>query len=61
MKNRFYRSSKDRKLRGVCSGLGRYTNTDPLLWRIGFIILGPGTLIPYLLLVLLTESIEYTD
>ena len=61
MKNKFYRSASDRKLSGVCSGLGRYTNTDPLLWRIGFIVLGPGMLLPYLLLTLLTETIEYHD
>ena len=61
MNNKFYRSSKDRKLAGVCSGLGRYTNTDPLLWRIGFIVLGPGMIFPYLLLTLLTETIEYND
>lgn len=61
MKNKFYRSYSDRKLAGVCSGLGRYTKTDPLLWRIGFIVLGIGTIIPYLLLTLLTEMIEYND
>ena len=61
MKNKFYRSYSDKKIAGVCSGLGRYTNTDPLLWRILFIILGPGMIISYLLLTLLTDSIEYTD
>jgi phage shock protein PspC (stress-responsive transcriptional regulator) len=61
MKNKFYRSYTDRKLAGVCSGLGRYTNTDPLLWRIGFILLGPGMLLYYILITLLTETIEYND
>jgi phage shock protein PspC (stress-responsive transcriptional regulator) len=61
MKNKFYRSYSDRKLAGVCSGLGRYTNTDPLLWRIGFILLGPGMLLYYILITLLTETIEYND
>jgi thymidylate synthase len=53
--------STDKKLAGVCSGLGRYTNTDPLLWRIGFILLGPGMLLYYILITLLTETIEYND
>lgn len=61
MKNKFYRSYTDKKLAGVCSGLGRYTNTDPLLWRIGFILLGPGMLLYYILIALLTETIEYND
>jgi phage shock protein C len=61
MKNKFYRSYTDKKLAGVCSGLGRYTNTDPLLWRIGFILLGPGMLLYYILITLLTETIEYND
>ena len=61
MKNKFYRSYSDRKLAGVCSGLGRYTNTDPLLWRLGFILLGPGMLLYYILITLLTETIEYND
>ena len=61
MKNKFYRSYSDRKLAGVCSGLGRYTNTDPLLWRIGFILLGPGMFLYYILITLLTETIEYND
>jgi phage shock protein PspC (stress-responsive transcriptional regulator) len=61
MKNKFYRSYSDRKLSGVCSGLGRYTNTDPLLWRIGFIVLGPGMLLYYIIITLLTETIEYHE
>jgi len=61
MKNKFYRSYTDKKLAGVCSGLGRYTNTDPLLWRLGFILLGPGMLLYYILITLLTETIEYND
>ncbi len=30
---------RDRKLAGVCEGLGRYTGTDPLLWRVSAVLL----------------------
>ena len=36
---RFYRSREDRWLAGVCGGLGEYFDIDPLLVRIGFIII----------------------
>jgi len=36
---RLYRNSKDRKLGGVCSGLGDYFNVDPVIIRLAFILL----------------------
>ncbi|MGP1362360.1 MAG: PspC domain-containing protein [Bacteroides sp.] len=42
--NRFYRDLSDRKIGGVCSGLGHYLNVDPLIIRlifgIGFLFIG---------------------
>jgi phage shock protein PspC (stress-responsive transcriptional regulator) len=34
MEKRLYRSRKDRKIWGVCGGLGKYFNVDPTLVRV---------------------------
>ena len=39
MEKRIYKSVKDRKIFGVCGGLGEYFNMDPMLFRLGFVIL----------------------
>jgi phage shock protein C len=42
---RLYRSRDDRKIAGVCGGLARYLGVDPVLIRIGAVVLaamGPG-------------------
>src|SRR4051812_45195774 len=53
---RLRRSSSDKMIGGVSSGLAEYSGIDPLLWRIGFVALvfagGSGFLV-YLLLWLL--------
>ena len=52
------RSSTNKVLGGVCGGLAEYTDTDALLWRVGFIalaLMGPGILI-YPLLWLLVPA-----
>jgi phage shock protein PspC (stress-responsive transcriptional regulator) len=36
---RLYRSRHDRKLAGVCGGLGQYLNLDPVLARLAFVVL----------------------
>lgn len=49
---------EERKLFGLCGGLGKYTNTDPVLWRMFFIALlftpFPITLF-YLLATIVTD------
>jgi len=49
---RLYRSRTDRRIAGVCGGFAAYTDTDPVLWRIGAILLalpgGPSILIYFL-------------
>lgn len=35
---RFVRSSSDRRIAGVCGGLGKYLNVDPTVVRILFLI-----------------------
>lgn len=46
---RLRRSTENRMLGGVCSGLGVYFNTDPLWFRLGFVLItlagGAGILI----------------
>ena len=59
MEKRFYLSTADKKIGGVCGGLAEYFNIDSLLVRIGFIALlfgfGVG-LLPYILLWILAPK-----
>ena len=51
MDKKLYRSTKDKKLAGVCGGLGEFFNIDPTLVRLGFValcILAGGGLIAYI-------------
>ncbi len=56
---RFYRSATDRIIGGVCGGIGRYLNIDPLIVRIVFAVLffgyGSGLLL-YLLIWILAPK-----
>lgn len=58
------RSKTDRKIAGVCGGLGRYFDIDPVVFRIVFVLLAlPGGLpgvLPYLILWVLMPE-ENTD
>ena len=56
---RFYLSTTDKKLTGVCGGIAEYFDIDPLLVRIAFIILllgGGSGLLVYILLWLLAPK-----
>jgi phage shock protein PspC (stress-responsive transcriptional regulator) len=56
---RLTRSRSDRVIGGVCGGLGRYFNVDPLLFRIGavaLIFLGGTGLLLYLAALLLVPN-----
>lgn len=57
---RLMRDSSDKVLTGVCSGLGRHTGIDPILFRIGFIALifagGTGVLLYIALAVLMPRD-----
>ncbi|MBR5687466.1 MAG: PspC domain-containing protein [Prevotella sp.] len=59
MQRRFYLSSTDKKIGGVCGGLGEYFNIDSLLIRVGFVAaffaLGTGVM-AYLILWLLAPK-----
>ena len=55
---RLLRSSTNKVLGGVCGGLAEYTDSDPLLWRVGFValaVMGAGIFV-YPLLWLLVPS-----
>ena len=48
-----YRDTEDQKIGGVCSGLARYFDLDPLLVRVAFVatlLVGAGSLVAYVLL-----------
>ena len=56
---RYYRSSTDRIIGGVCGGIAEYFNIDPLLVRLVFAILffGYGTgLLAYILICILAPK-----
>ena len=55
---RLLRSRTNKVLGGVCGGLAEYTDTDPLLWRVGFValaVMGAGIFV-YPLLWLLVPA-----
>ena len=59
MEKRFYLSTTDKKIGGVCGGIAEYFNIDSLLVRILFVILifGVGTgFLAYILLWLLAPK-----
>lgn len=46
---KLYRSRNGRAIAGVCAGLGKYFQIDPVIIRLGFLFLaagGPGVIIP---------------
>lgn len=58
-RKRLYRSRTNRKLGGVCGGLGDYFNIDPTLFRIIFLILFLGAgqgLVLYIILWLVVPQ-----
>jgi phage shock protein PspC (stress-responsive transcriptional regulator) len=57
---RLHLSSTDRKIAGVCGGLGEYFTLDPVFFRAGFVILafacGAGILLYFVLWLLLPRA-----
>lgn len=56
---KLYRSFQDRKIAGVCGGLGKYFNIDPTIVRVIFLVLficGGSGLLLYLLLWLIVPD-----
>jgi phage shock protein C len=47
---RLYRSRKNRKIAGICGGLGEYLDIDPTVVRVVSLIVGIGTgVFPFLI------------
>jgi phage shock protein C len=42
-RTRFYRDKANGKFMGVCAGIADYTGVDPLLVRVGFVLIGFAT------------------
>jgi len=57
---KFYRSKTDRRLAGICGGLGDYTDSDPILWRLLFIVLFFLPTMPIFFLYIFTTLITKT-
>ncbi|MFO7872659.1 MAG: PspC domain-containing protein [Candidatus Undinarchaeales archaeon] len=58
-KKKLYRSTKDRKLGGVCGGLAEYFDLDPTLVRVGWVVFTlffGGGLLAYILLWLIVPE-----
>lgn len=56
---KYLRSRTNRKIAGVCGGLGEYFNIDPTLIRIlflGLLIFGGGGLLLYLIIWLAADE-----
>lgn len=56
MKEKLYRSQKDNVITGVCGGLGDYFGIDPILIRLGFVLLtvwGGSGVVVYIVMALL--------
>ena len=62
---RIHRSTKDRKLAGVCGGIAEYLNADPTIIRLVFVLLvlgwGSGVLANIACAVILPEGEAETD
>ena len=54
------RSITNRMIAGVCAGLGDYLGIDPtvvrLLFVLGFFMAGPGVLLAYLIMAIVTPE-----
>jgi phage shock protein PspC (stress-responsive transcriptional regulator) len=59
------RSKSNRMIAGVCAGLADYLNIDPtvvrLLFVLGFFLAGPGIIIAYLIMAIVTPEETVTQ
>ncbi len=57
---KLYRSRYDRAIAGICAGLGKYFQIDPIIIRLGFLFLalagGPGIIVYVIMWVLVPEE-----
>ena len=66
-KKRFYKSTTDKKLCGVCAGIAEYLNIDPTIVRLVYALLSlftsgfPGLAIYIVLAIVLPEDKDVLD
>ena len=62
---KLYKIPSQKKVDGVCAGLGEYFNIDPLLFRIAFVLLflfgGTGALIYIIMVIAIPKKPENLD
>lgn len=62
MKKKLYRSSADKKISGVCAGIGNYFGVDPTVIRIAYVFLSllsasfPGIILYIALTIIIPED-----
>ena len=56
---KLYKSTRDRKLAGVCGGIAEYFNLDPTLVRLGWVVLtmiGGSGILAYVICALIVPD-----
>ncbi len=62
MEKRLYKSRTNKKVAGVCGGIGEYFNIDPTLVRLGFVALsflaGGGLFVYILAAIIIPDKVD---
>ena len=62
MEKRLYKSKTNKKVAGVCGGIGEYFNIDPTLVRLGFVALsflaGGGLLVYIVAAIIIPDKVD---
>lgn len=65
MKKRLYKSSRNKKILGVCTGIAEYLNVDPvlirLLWIIFAFVVGSGIIVYIIAAIIMPYDTEIND
>lgn len=64
MQSQFTRSTTDRMIAGVCGGLARYFNIDPVIVRLVFVVAvlsGVSPLLYVILWIIMPQETQFTN
>lgn len=65
MKKRLYKSSRNKKILGVCAGIAEYLGVDPvlirLLWIIFAFVVGSGIIVYIIAAIIMPYDTEIND
>ncbi len=64
MKKRLYKSRTDKKIDGVCGGIGEYFDIDPTIVRLAFVLfafLGGGVLAYIVCMLVIPSKPDYIE